>query len=72
MKISIQSFHFKPIGYGHYSVTYTSPAGRVHNCTTTDMPLIDATKNSDAPFKKDLEQLKRLCTRATKISKTYK
>lgn len=28
---------------------------------TTDMPLIDATKNTDEPKRKDLETLKRIC-----------
>lgn len=55
-------FDFKPAGYGLYKVTYTSPTtGHKWSKTTTDMPLIDATRNAPEPRRKDLEQLKRLC-----------
>ena len=54
--ISITDFSFLPSGYGHYKVTYTSPATRKSwTATTNDMPLIDATKNADDPKRKDLE-----------------
>jgi hypothetical protein len=60
--MDIQDFDFKFTGYGHYQVTYTSPrSGNKWRVTTTDMELIDATKNSDTPKKKDLLTLKRLC-----------
>ena len=61
-RISIHDFRFEFAGYGHYKVTYTSPATGKSWCTTTnDMPLIDATKNADTPKIKDLNALKRLC-----------
>lgn len=60
-RISISDFDFQFAGYGHYKVTYTSPVTRrCWTTTTNDMPLIDATKNSDEPLKKDLETLKRV------------
>lgn len=64
MKNSIQlsDFKFEFAGYGHYKVTYQSPVtGKTWTRTTSDMPLIDATKNADEPKKKDLTVLKRLC-----------
>ena len=61
-KISIWDFDFEFAGYGHYKVTYTSPAtGKRWTKTTNNMPLIDATKNEDEPKRKDLEELKRVC-----------
>lgn len=60
--ISLSDFSFSFAGYGHYKVTYTSPlTGKQWSRTTTDMPLIDATKNTDFPKRKDLETLKRVC-----------
>lgn len=60
--IDILDFTFLPAGYGHYKVTYTSPTtGKTWSTITSDMPLVDATKNADKPKKKDLEELKRLC-----------
>ncbi len=39
-----------PSGYGHYKVTYTSPVtGRQWTAVTSEMPLIDATKNCEDP-----------------------
>lgn len=63
--ISISDFTFRPAGYGHYKVTYTSPVtGKSWTTVTHDMPLVDATKNADdKPLKKDLEELRRLCKR---------
>ena len=63
--IKISDFRFLPSGYGHYKVTYTSPVtGKSWTKTTSDMPLIDATKNADGdPKIKDLNELKRLCKR---------
>ena len=64
MKISISDFTFIPSGYGHYKVTYTSPVtGKAWTATTSDMPLIDATKNSDEPKVRDLVKLKKVCKR---------
>lgn len=62
MKTQINHFDFQFAGYGHYKVTYTSPAtGKVWSTTTSDMPLVDATKNSDSPKQADLNNLKRIC-----------
>jgi hypothetical protein len=61
-KISISDFVFSPNGYGHYKVIYTSPiTNKKWQCTTNNMPLIDATKNSDNPKIKDLKMLKTMC-----------
>ena len=63
-RIDITDFRFMPAGYGHYKVTYTSPnTGKSRSVTTSNMPLIDATKNAETPKRKDLEQLKKLCKR---------
>lgn len=60
--IKLSDFSFKLAGYGHYKVTYTSPVtGKSWSTTTSNMPLIDATKNSDNPKKSDLNVLKKLC-----------
>lgn len=60
--ISIYDFRFRISGYGHYKVTYQSPTtGKEWTTLTDDMELIDATKNSDEPKRKDLEMLKWLC-----------
>ena len=62
MKTTLRDFDFQFAGYGHYNVTYTSPAtGKQWSRTTTDMELVDATKNSDNPKRKDLEMLKFIC-----------
>jgi hypothetical protein len=62
MKISINDFRFTFSGYGHYKVTYISPnTGKEWTATTSNMPLIDATKNADEPKKKDLITLKKTC-----------
>lgn len=61
-KISISDFEFKLAGYGHYIVTYLSPAtSKEWSNTTNNMPLIDATKNADNPKQKDLTRLKNIC-----------
>lgn len=61
-KISLNDFSFKLTGYGHYYVEYTSPATKkTFAFVTSDMPLIDATKNSESPKIKDLQELKRIC-----------
>lgn len=62
MKTTLRDFDFTFAGYGHYKVTYTSPkTGKQWSRTTTDMELVDNTKNSDEPKRKDLEMLKRFC-----------
>lgn len=61
-KISITDFRFLPSGYGHYRVTYTSPVtGKEWSAVSSDMTLIDATKNAEYPKVKDLNQLKYMC-----------
>ena len=61
IRINIFDFNFQFVGYGHYRVTYTSPAtGKQWSTTVNDMSFIDATKNADEPRRKDLETLKRL------------
>lgn len=61
-RIELNDFSFKFASYGHYYVTYTSPATYKQWCILTDnMPLIDDTKNADNPKKKDLNFLKYLC-----------
>ena len=60
--IKLSDFRFMPSGYGHYEVTYTSPVtGKSFTTITSNMPLIDATKNADQPKKKDLVYLKETC-----------
>lgn len=61
-KTEITDFRFEFAGYGHYKVTYTSPVtGKQWTVTTSNMPLIDATKNADEPKRCDLETLKSVC-----------
>lgn len=61
-RTSIYDFNFSLSGYGHYKVTYTSPAtGKKWSTVINDMMLIDATKNADEPERKDLEALKWTC-----------
>ena len=61
-KTSIHDFNFQISGYGHYRVTYTSPAtGKQWSTVISDMTLIDATKNADDPKQKDFDALKRFC-----------
>ena len=61
-RIKLSDFSFLYAGYGHYKVTYTSETtGKKWTATTNNMPLIDATKNSDEPKKYDLEHLKTIC-----------
>ena len=62
MKTTLRDFDFTFAGYGHYKVTYTSPAtGKQWSATISDMELVDVTKNSDDPKRKDLEMLKFIC-----------
>ena len=63
--IKLSDFSFRFSGNGHYKVTYTSPVtGKSWTATTSDMPLIDATKNADDVKKVDLEELKKVCKNA--------
>lgn len=60
--IHISDFKFQFSGYGHYKVTYTSPVTlKSFSITTSNMPLIDSTKNETEPKKCDLLELKRIC-----------
>lgn len=62
--ISLSDFRFTFVSYGRYEVTYTSPVTlKQFTFQTTDMPLIDATKNNDSPKKCDLKVLKSMCKR---------
>lgn len=62
--IKLSDFGFQFSGYGHYKVTYNSPiTGKSWTVTTTDMQLIDATKNAETVKKSDLIVLKRICKR---------
>lgn len=59
-KIKLSDFSFLPSGHGHYQVTYTSPkTGKMWRVVTSNMPLIDATKNADEPMQVNLNILKR-------------
>lgn len=61
-KINISDFSFLPSGFGHYEVVYTSPVTHKQwKIVTSNMPLIDVTKNCDNPKVKDLIRLKRMC-----------
>ena len=61
-RITKHDFRFIPSGHGHYKVTYTSPVtGRQWTAITSDMPLIDDTKNCDDPKVRDLNYLKKVC-----------
>ena len=61
VNISLVDFDFRFTGYGHYKVTYRSPVtGKEWTKTTTNMPLIDLTKNAESPKKVDLIHLRRL------------
>jgi len=65
-RISIYDFSFLPSGYGHYKVFYRSPkTGKEWWATTSNMELIDATKNTETEDikVKDLVALKRIAKR---------
>jgi|TARA_R100000908_G_scaffold65191_1_gene52679 hypothetical protein len=62
MKTELKDFTFTFSGHGHYKVTYTSPTtGKEWTRTTDNMIMIDETKNSDNPKRKDLNYLKYFC-----------
>ena len=57
-KISISDFSFLKTSSG----LYTSPvSGKSWTNSTNDIPLIDATKNSEKPKISDLNALKNIC-----------
>lgn len=59
--ISIQDFKFLKTGNGHFYVTYKSPvAGKEWGNMTSDMNLIDNTRNEDHPKVADLIRLKKM------------
>jgi hypothetical protein len=59
--ISISDFSFKLAGYGHYLVTYTSPAtGKQWSKTISDMSYTDKTLRAENPKKVDLNRLKKI------------
>lgn len=61
MKTTKTDFQFIFSGPGHYKVIYTSPLTKKQwSKTITHMCIIDATKNADAPKRRDLNELKRL------------
>ena len=61
MKTELRDFKFEFVGYGHYKVTYVSPiTSKYWSKIVSDMQLIDATKNTDFPKRKDLNRLKQL------------
>jgi hypothetical protein len=68
-KTTLSDFNFTFKGHGHYKVTYTSPTtGKQWATTTSNMPLIDVTKNcDDYPKRKDLNHLKYLCKKIIKF-----
>jgi hypothetical protein len=60
--INLSNFRFVFAGYGHYKVSYEDKQGNVHTNITSDMHLIDVTKNCDnTPKKKDLIALRNIC-----------
>lgn len=66
--ISLSDFNFKIAGFGHYYIVYTYPiSGKKIGVVTDNMPLIDATKNSENPKKNDLIRLKEFIKAANKI-----
>ena len=62
IKTTITDFQFIFTGRGHYKVTYTSPVTfKKWAATTSNMPLIDATKGAEYPKRTELNRLKALC-----------
>ena len=62
MKTLISDFTFIFSGYGHYKIVYSSPVtGKTWETKTSNMMLVDLTKNEEYPKQKDLEELKRVC-----------
>jgi hypothetical protein len=60
--INLSNFRFTFSGHGHYKVSYEDKQSNIHTTVTSDMQLIDATKNCEGtPKKKDLIALRELC-----------
>ena len=47
--------------WGMYQVTYQSTDGKRYTCTTSDMSLIDLTKNCENPTQRNLAILRSKC-----------
>lgn len=56
-KLTKSSFEFNFCGAGHYLVKYTS-RGKTYRRMITDMTMIDATKNAEAPSQRALGLLR--------------
>lgn len=71
MKTELSDFQFIFSGHGHYRVIYTSPITlNKWSNVTSNMPLIDATKNADEyPLRRDLNILKEMCKKGTLYKK---
>lgn len=66
MKTELNQFTFRPAGHGHYKVTFTSPVTwKQWTIVTSNMPLIDRTKNAEYPKRCDLDELKYWCKKKT-------
>lgn len=66
-------FKFTFTSYGRYDVTYTNPkTGKKYSCNTTDMTIIDATKNEESPKLSDLTHLKKLCKLGQLVANSFK
>lgn len=66
MKTELSHFTFRPAGHGHYRVAYMSPkTNKQWIITTSNMQLIDRTKNADNPKRCDLDELKYWCKKRT-------
>lgn len=64
MKIEKSNFTFRPMSIGLYQVSYESPVtGIKWSALVDDMELIDKTKNTEYPKRRDLETLKFHCKR---------
>ena len=58
--MDLTGFQFSFQSSGHYMVYYTSPVtGKMWRRLVTDMTMIDSTKNTEYPKRKDIEHLKR-------------
>lgn len=68
MKTTITKFDFDfaQLSYGLYKVVFTSSKGKKYSANVDDMCIIDRVKNTDKPFKKDLNNLKRICKESQK------
>lgn len=68
MKINLTDFNFKPVAYGCWLVTYTSPiTGKIWTRITSNQAIIDLTKNTENPKQKHLRRLERITKSKTII-----